>query len=165
MQIDKLDDNTKKLSSLNDVTSELKKKYDLLAKQRALTIHDIKPEDVDIVLDEYSKNVESDIYSIADALHLSRFQIAKLLAQPEYKDKYDEAKIQRAHMCATKGLKIAGDPYYRILENKPVSRELLKAAQHYSNYLLTYAERLEDKRQKNDSTVNIQINVSDIFKF
>lgn len=123
----------------------------------------ITVEDVEYLLECYGTRADTDLYTIADTLNISRKQLYRLLRTEQFAELYEMARARRAELVANKGIEIAGTPFNKMMAGEEVSKEFVVSARNYSNYLLNYAQMfssgVNNKKSKESQGINIQINI------
>lgn len=121
---------------------ELSDKYEVIRAEHAQIIPYIEEQDVRTVIEKYSQDLDTDLYTIADTFHISAPTLTALLKKEEYHKDYLAAKSKRGELLAQKGLEVAFTPYNKLMAGEEISPYLVKAATLASNYSLSLARSL-----------------------
>lgn len=140
---------------------ELAKKYELTYRSNGVVrIKDIKPEDVELLVEDYATNLKCDIYTLCNVLHVTRQTVYNMMHSEKYADLYASAKSQRAAIAYRRGFDVLEETYAEAKAGD-ASREAVNAARHLANYCGSYAQNLVSELQGDDKAggLSIQINL------
>lgn len=135
---------------------ELQAKYENMDKHLAV-IDQIDECDVVAVLEEYSKNLNVDLYHVAETFNIHPATLNVLLHSDKYKDLYQSAKDRRNAVYERVGFEVASSPYDKIQKGEEVSMVEVASAKLKSNYCLAISQA-NNKRSSNSGGVNVTVN-------
>lgn len=124
---------------------------------------EIDPKDIELLLDAYAKRPDVDLYTIAETLHISQYQLTKLLKDEKFAELHENAKIRRYERLMVEGYKLVNMPVEKFLKGEELSKEFVAACRNAANYSLhmsqTFSPEVSSKRNNEKGNVNIQINI------
>ena len=118
---------------------ELDKKYDVIQGSNH-AIANLDHNDVIAMFEKYGSRPDVDLYTIAQALHISDVTLGKLCKSEEYKEAYQSAKAKRGELLALEGYHVASEPYQKCLQGEEIDSVFVKACQLKANYNLAMAK-------------------------
>lgn len=134
----------------------LQEKYSDINKAVSV-IDQIEERDVLMILDDYSKSLELDLYHIAESFHISPVTLNKVLTSDKYKEAYEIAKERRSAVYEREGYHVAQSPWKKIQNGEEVSMVEVAAAKLLSNYCLAVSQA-SAKKNSSEGGVSVVVN-------
>ena len=103
----------------------------------------LRDEDMTVLLNRYASDPRMDLYTLAEAMHLSEPDVYRLLHSETYRERYDIARAKRGQLIAQSGFEAACRPYDMAIQGEDIPMSLVAAAKLKANYSFMYAQSLD----------------------
>lgn len=154
--------------TLDQQCKEIQQKYNgILQEQGKVSMGDVNPADVEILLDRYASDLQYDVYTLRTILHIGRTQLYKILHSERVLPLYESARNQRASLALQQGVNVLQENI-DLAKVGESNRDLTNATKNLATYMLSYAQMLSKEfsmsNKENQGSVAINITLPEFNK-